>query len=296
MQAGLDGFEPLQPFKLPPSVDFASASAYRTFHWPSLSELNDEMSPFPWTTGEREQVATMTDDDIVHASLYHGPPPTMPVVHPPKLPSPSALAAMLVKSDDRLFFISHELSNSGRREWRLVRVHLADSMALRPTCLTDGRYLVEFYMVHPSDLRFNAANQRYWLQYHLKGDLIDPSATSETHLIRPSDSSEQLALRHNLSPLRQWVTLTHEAVYIHGPFNFASISGRKSRDRVDAARWTALAQQKDMYSNLPPGSELPTYSIHADRGIHLALTEGRAVELLLSVAQCCSHAHERLFP
>lgn len=297
LHAGLEGFEPLQPFKMPPSVDLATAShSCRTFHWPSLSELNDEMSPFPWETGEREQVATMTDDDIVHASLYHGPPPTMPVVHPPRLPTPSALAAMIVKSDDRLFFISHELPNSGRREWRLIRVHLADSMALRPTCLTDGRYLVEFYMVHPSDLRYNAANQRYWLQYHLKGDLIDPSATSETHLIRPSDSSEQLALRHNLSPLRQWVTLTHEAVYIHGPFDFASVSGRKSRDRVDAARWTVLAQQQDMYSNLPPSLELPTYSIHADRGIHLALQEGRAAELLLSVSQCCSDAHERLFP
>ena len=241
-------------------------------------------------------VADWDEDEIVNPSLYHGPPPTMPTVKPPKIPSASSLASMIVKSDDKLFFISQEIPNSRRREWRLIRVHLTDSMALRPTCLTDGRYLVEFYMVHPSDLRYNAMNQRYWLQYHLKGDLINPSATSETHLIRPSDTSEQLAQRHNLSPLRQWVTLTHEATYIHGPFDFAAIRGRKSRDRVDASDWQVLTQQKEMYSNLPPNMELPTYSVHADRGIHQVIREETSVRLLLSVASSCSDEHERRFP
>ncbi|KAL3794570.1 hypothetical protein HJC23_008026 [Cyclotella cryptica] len=257
LQAGLEGFEPLQPFKLPPSVDLATAShACRTFHWPSLSELNDEMSPFPWETGEHEQVATMTDDDIVHASLYHGPLLRCPLcIRPDCLPRlPSLPCSSRAATGSSLFPMSY-LTQGDVNGASFGSTWLTPWPCAPPASPTGG-ILSSFTWSTP---------------------------TSETHLIRPSESSEQLALRHNLSPLRQWVTLTHEAVYIHGPFDFASISGRKSRDRVDAARWSVLAQQKVMYSNLPPRLELPTYSVHADRGIHLTIREGRAAELLLSV-------------
>ncbi|KAL3786998.1 hypothetical protein HJC23_005509 [Cyclotella cryptica] len=76
-------------------------------------------------------------------------------------------------------------------EWRLIRVNLEGSMSLRPSCLTD-------------DLRFNATNQRLWLQYHKEIDLRSPSIQAETHLIQPSDTWEQLAKRHNLVPMQQW--------------------------------------------------------------------------------------------
>jgi hypothetical protein len=103
-QAGIDGFEPLQPFQLPPASHYTAAQPKQSFHWPSFSELNDEMCPFPWTSGEIEQVLHDDHDDIVASSvMYTGPPPTMPKIQPPK-------------STDRLFFISHEIPNSSRRE------------------------------------------------------------------------------------------------------------------------------------------------------------------------------------
>jgi hypothetical protein len=122
------------------------------FHWPSLSELDDELFPFPFTSGEKEHVDEEPDIDS-HPAMYTGPPPMLVQPTPPKVPSASLLAAKIVKSANKLFFISHEIPSSEQREWRLVRVHLEDSMALRPTCLTDGRYLVEFYILHSADDR-----------------------------------------------------------------------------------------------------------------------------------------------
>jgi hypothetical protein len=98
---------------------------------------------------------------------------------------------------------------------------------------TDKRYLVEFYILHEADVtRYNATNQRYWLQYHAKRNLGTPNSATETHFILPSDTSEQLAACHHLVPSHQWVSLVNECTYIHGPFNFDAINGRESRDLV----------------------------------------------------------------
>jgi len=295
VQAGLEGFAPLRSFVPPPSSHYACGQHPTPFHWPSLSELNDELFPFPFTSGEKELVDEEPEIDS-HPTMYTGPPPTLVQPTPPKIPSASSLAAKIVKSAGRLFFISHEIPSSERREWRLVRVHLEDSMALRPTCLTDGRYLVEFYILHSADDRYNATNQRYWLQYHTKSDLLSPSITSDTHLIRPSDTSEALAARHHLMPFRQWITLTHESVYIHGPFEFAMVNGRRSRDRVSLDDWKILHANKHLYTNLPPSLELPTYSVHCDRGVHIAFVSQSVSETLLSVAIVTSNNGERVIP
>jgi hypothetical protein len=66
-------------------------------------------------------------------------------------------------------------------------------MALSLTCLSNGWYLIKFYVIHSADVRYNTTNLHLWLQYHLRGDLQQPSAQSDTHLIRPSNTSEQLA-------------------------------------------------------------------------------------------------------
>ena len=110
-------------------------------------------------------------------------------------------------------------------------------MTLHPACLQDGKFLVEFYVSHPEDTRYNNVNQRFWLHYHNSGDVLTPSKQSMTNLIRPSDTSEDLASRKGLVPFRMWANLTHEDTYIHGPFEFATINGRKSRDRVSLDDW-----------------------------------------------------------
>ena len=61
-------------------------------------------------------------------------------------------------------------------EYRLVRVALEQSMSLHPSYLQDGRFLVEFFIAHMEDVRFNGINQRFWLQYHSKGDIVTPTS------------------------------------------------------------------------------------------------------------------------
>ena len=141
-------------------------------------------------------------------------------------------------------------------------------MSLHPSCLQDGKFLVDYFILHTNDVRFNCANQRFWLQYHAPGDLVSPVDSTTIHLIRPSDTLEQLAARKGLLPFRQWVNLSHESVFLHGPFNFAVVNGRKSRDRIAIEHWEILASLRGTYHNVPPPMDLPTYSVHADRGVY----------------------------
>jgi hypothetical protein len=46
-EAGLKGFTPHQSYQLAPS-HLAQMQPGSDFHWPSLSELNEEITPFPW--------------------------------------------------------------------------------------------------------------------------------------------------------------------------------------------------------------------------------------------------------
>ena len=275
--AGIKGFEPIQPFKLPsndndPSSNFLAAGNIQDFHWPTLSELNDEFSPFPWTNdSERDHVLGGNSCATVPI-LYNGPAPPAPQAGSRGLPSPETILAGIVQSMDKLFLIAHSIGTNHAKEWRLVRVSFEDSLRLRPSCLQDGRFLLDFYILHPSDVRYNATNQRYWLQYHPIGQLTTPMTSVEAHLIRPSDTSEAHAARKKLVPFRRWANLTHENTYIHGPFDFASIRGQKSRDRLPQAAWDALASCTSMFQNEVPRADLPTYSIHVDRGIHLTFS------------------------
>jgi hypothetical protein len=97
----------------------------------------------------------------------------------------------------------------------LVRVAFEESMSSYPSCLQDGRFLLEFFICHPSDLRVNAVNQCYWLQYHNLGKLQSPLSLKETHLIKPSDTSVDYAQRHKLRPFCKWINLTHLDRYVH---------------------------------------------------------------------------------
>jgi hypothetical protein len=64
------------------------------------------------------------------------------------------------------------------------------------------------------------------------------------------------------------VNLTHGDTYIHGPFDFAVVHGRKNCDRVGQDSWDVLASKTTMFTNQIPQFNLPTYSIHVDRGVH----------------------------
>ena len=166
--------------------------------------------------------------------LYTRPPLTPPLCSVPTIPSAPILAQCIINSADKLFFISRKIE-FGIREWHLVRVAFSASTSSYPSCLKDGKYIVDFYSSHPVDFCLNAINQRFWLCYHTQEDLMGPCLSCDTHLIRPSDTSEAYASQH-----RQYINLTHLDTYIHGPFDFATLGGHKSCNRISANDWSIL--------------------------------------------------------
>jgi hypothetical protein len=181
-------------------LHFACQGDFRGLYFPTLSELNDEFKSFPWIDDNKHARFFCADKIEEEQVLYNGPPPSPAVYTPPLIPSISTLVASIIASSDRLFFVSHSLGNPSVQEWRLVQVAFLDSTALYPSCLQDGQFLVEFYTLHYNNVRFNAINQRYCLQYHLIGKYATPKSSTQTHLIRPSDTSEALATKQHLVP------------------------------------------------------------------------------------------------
>ncbi len=267
-EAGINGFIPPEPFKLASNLAITNRCA--AFHWPSLSELNDELAPFPWSSDEEFRQYLHGDSIAKHSVLTVGPPPAAPTHSIPTIPAIHLLTAAIIKSCDKLFFVSHSIEANTSREWRLVRLAFTDSVSLYPSCTLDGRFLFNFYICHPSDWHSNAVNQQYWLQYHGQGDLACPDLSTDTHLICPSNTSDDYAARHKLRPFRKWLNITHLDTFIHGPFKFATVHGQKMRDRVSQDDWDILQRNTSMFQNPLPCFDVPTYSIHMDRGAHVS--------------------------
>ena len=196
------------------------------------------------------------------SALKRIPPP--PTEAPPasRVPDIGPLTANILASRDKLFFVAHSILGSDASEWALVRIDLQLSIKAHPTALQDGRFLAQFYTCHPADKRYNAANQRYWLEYLPVLEVADPFRNKHTHLIRPSNESESYAVAEGLRPFSRWIRLTNEDTYVSGPFDFADVNGRRTRDRVPEAQWRILAKRTDLFSNEVPSLALPDYSIH----------------------------------
>jgi len=278
-EAGIEGFKAPTPFKVP--ANLAITDSCLCFHWPSLAELNDAIAPFEWSDDADFQRYLKGDSISTLPILAAGPPPAAPQHAIPSVPATHLLTAAIIQSTDKLFFVSHSIGSNDAREWRLVRVAFQDSMALYPSCTMDGRYLFDFYICHPSDWRYNAINQRYWLQYHGIDDVATPTLSTDTHLIRPSDTSDAYAARHKLVPFQKWLNISHLDTFIHGPFEFASIRGRKTRDRISQEAWDILAARTSMFANPLPRFDVPTYSIHVNRGAHVQFHDKALCDILL---------------
>jgi hypothetical protein len=279
-EAGINGFNPITPFKT--STNFLTTNQDSDFHWPSLSELNDDLFPFPWLSDEEHRLYLSGDSISTHPIMYTGPPPSAPTYSAPTIPPLSILTWSIIQSSDKLFFISHSIGTNDTCKWQLVQVALQESMSLYPSCLQDGRFLVEFYISHPADLQYNAVNTCFWLQYHLVAELKSPPSTTDIHLIRPSDSSEDYAIRHKLLPFCKWVNLTHQDTFIHGPFEFAMVNHQKTCDRISQHDWDILKAHCKMFHNPLPRFDVPSYSIHVNRGAHVTFhSDTNACQLMI---------------
>ena len=76
--------------------------------------------------------------------------------------------------------------------------------------------------------------------------------------------------------------MSHLDTFIHGPFDFALIRGRKSRDRISQDDWDILGCHTSMFNNPLPRFDVPTHSIHVDRGVHVTYHDKALCDLLFS--------------
>jgi hypothetical protein len=117
-EAGITGFNLIKPFKI--SANILRTDQVLDFHWPSLSELNDDLFPFPWLSEEERHHYLLGDSILTLPVMYTGPPPSAPMYSTPTIPPLSILTWSIIQSPDKLFFISNSIGNNEARKWQLV--------------------------------------------------------------------------------------------------------------------------------------------------------------------------------
>jgi hypothetical protein len=208
IQVGINGFKPPQPFHV--SKHYVTTTDNDTsFHWPTLEETNADLL-LPKDICDTSMDAM--EEDI--PKLYTGPPPSGPTPYTPTIPPTNVLAQSIISSANKLFFLSIPIGSGKVCEWHFIQLALEVLMSSNSSCLVDGQYLVDYYICHPADSRYNAINQCYWLRYHNANNISHPMSSTESHLLQPSDSSESYAHRHNLFPYHSYNNLTHANTYI----------------------------------------------------------------------------------
>ncbi len=252
---------PITPFKT--SANFLMTNQVSEFHWQSLLNLNDDLFPFHWSSEEEWSHYLVGDTILTIPVMYTGPPPSSLTYSTPMSPLLSIITWPIIQSSNKLSFISYSIGTNDAHKWQLVWVALQESLSLYPSCLQDGCFLVDFYINHPSDSQYNASNQQYWLpQYHTIGELQLPLSTMVTHLIGPSESSEDYTTWYKLLPFHKWVNLTHCNTFIHGLLEFATVNGRKTWNHISQSDWEVLRAHCDMFHNPLPHFDVPSYSWH----------------------------------
>ena len=239
------------------------------YNFPSIFDLNNEL------------VSNYPPDDIAIPN---------PVLLTDNTNQPTLLQSInnLIQSEDKLYFVIYSLPNSQRREWKLVRVNMEETFRENPIATQDGRFLCEFLICHPEDKAFNAPNQRYWTEYHEKKGKYMINTTY--HLVKPTVNQHSFVQQHNLVPFTQWFHLFNESTYLHGPFDFASIDGRKTKDRIDRQHWQILASLTSKYDNEAPSMMLKnyTFSYHVNTALHMEI---RDTEVLNRINDYNFHTH-----
>jgi hypothetical protein len=268
MEAGIDEYN--SALIAPTSnVVTIKPSVHETF--PSLEKLNLELGI------ESELDFDIEEPDVKPAPSFAaqsaisliGAPFQHRLSSTPAHPSLSTIISKIIQSADKLFFIIYTDPHSSLREWKLVRIDFIKSISANPDAITDGKFFVEYLIQHPDDAQFSAPNQRFWTEYHKqKGRFV---VNHNYHLIKPTAESTAYCEQKNIVAYSQWIHIHHENVYIHGPFEFASINGRKTKDRISPTDWQILAESKSKFDNEPPplhSTTAYTYSYHTNSQFH----------------------------
>ena len=232
------------------------------FHFPTFQEFNDELHTNPHLdTSEVLDTSTsintfvMTDHHDIHSpipSLYG------------TSKSLTKLLANLIKSEDKLLFINHEHNN--RREWNLIQVDLQQTLEKNPDVVSNGKFLVEYFVSHPHDSNYSCINQRFWREYHNRLGVYQ--LHEKFNLIQPSIDEKSYCRKKSLVPYSRWTNLNTSDILLHGPFDFTVVNGRKSKDRISQRDFEALEKKKDTYDNEPPSILIGVSSFHIDTPMH----------------------------
>ena len=115
-EAGIKGFTPPNPFRV--SANFITTSNTLAFRWQTLAELNDKLCPYPWSHNEEfnQYLSGNADSLNIVPGFYMGPPPSEPLCATPTIPPAAILAQQIIKSSDKLFFISNSIGAGDVRE------------------------------------------------------------------------------------------------------------------------------------------------------------------------------------
>ena len=129
-------------------------------------DLNDKLDDELWESDPDAQQwrAAETLDEVVPTfpiETAPGPPPAAPNNSVPAIPYTDLLNAAMILLEDRLFFISIPIGTNNVQEWRLVQLMFESSVQLSPSCMQTGKFMVDLYISHPADWRYNAVNQRF---------------------------------------------------------------------------------------------------------------------------------------
>jgi hypothetical protein len=162
----------------------------------------------------------------------------------------SHLIQSIISSSDKLFFIAYQQTNNQRREWKLIQIDFPQSMSKYPQCLQTGKFIANFLIQHPKDSESSFENKRYWTEYH--ESLSNKQLNIHYHLIQPSEVTQRIATQQNLVPYREWINLSDDSIRLHGPFDFAVLNNRKTRDRIHTTDWAILQSLSKSYDNDPP--------------------------------------------
>ncbi len=109
-EAGIKGFTPSTPFKA--TSQFLTTDLKSQFHWPSLSEPNNNLFTFQWLSEEERK--WYFDGNLMSSIpiMHIGPLPAAPIYNNPTIPSISTLTTAIIKSPDKLFFISNPIGTN----------------------------------------------------------------------------------------------------------------------------------------------------------------------------------------
>ncbi len=102
---------------------------------------------------------------------------------------------------------------------------------------------------------------------------MGPCSSSDTNLIRPSNTLEAYPKCHRLLYFHCFVHPTHSDTYIHGPFDFATVHSRKSCNPVCSVDWDILRSFTDMFHDPIPLVEVLTFSVHVNACTHTMFHE-----------------------